>query len=219
MTQRFTLHPATPQLRLLRQAAEILGSGGVIALPTDACYVLACRLGDKAAVDRLRTLRGLDERHLLTLMCRDLSELSTYAKVDSRQYRFLKEWTPGPYTFVLDATKEVPRRLWHPSRRTIGLRVPASAVARGLLETHGEPVLCSSLILPGEDDPLTDADDILARLDRRIELVLDAGGQGFVPTTVVDLTGEQPLIVRLGCGSIEGMVARGLEASMLRVRF
>jgi len=219
MTQRFTLHPTTPQLRLLRQAAEILGSGGVIALPTDACYVLACRLGDKAAVDRLRTLRGLDERHLLTLICRDLSELSTYAKVDSRQYRFLKEWTPGPYTFVLDATKEVPRRLWHPSRRTIGLRVPASAVARGLLEAHGEPVLCSSLILPGEDDPLTDADDILARLDRRIELVLDAGGQGFVPTTVVDLTGEQPLIVRLGCGSIEGMVARGLEASMLRVRF
>lgn len=219
MTQRFNVHPATPQVRLLRQAAQILGAGGLIALPTDACYVLACRLGDKAAVDRLRALRGLDERHLLTLMCRDLSELSTYAKVDSRQYRFLKEWAPGPYTFVLDATREVPRRLWHPSRRTIGLRVPAGAVARGLLEAHGEPVLCSSLILPGEDDPLTDADDILARLDRRIDLVLDAGGQGFVPTTVIDLTGEQPLVVRLGCGSVEGMVARGLDASMLRVRF
>jgi len=190
-----------------------------VALPTDACYVLACRLGDKGAVDRLRTIRGLDERHLLTLMCRDLSELSTYAKVDSRQYRFLKEWAPGPYTFVLDATKEVPRRLWNPSRRTIGLRVPDAAVAQGLLEAHGEPVLCSSLILPGEDDPLTDADAIAERLSRRIELVIDAGGQGFVPTTVIDLTGAEPLIVRLGCGSVQDMIARGAQESVLRVRF
>ncbi|KAA0213638.1 MAG: threonylcarbamoyl-AMP synthase [Lautropia sp.] len=219
MTQRFTLHPKNPQVRLLRQAADVLGAGGLVALPTDACYVLACRLGDKGAVDRLRTIRGLDERHLLTLMCRDLSELSTYAKVDSRQYRFLKEWAPGPYTFVLDATKEVPRRLWNPSRRTIGLRVPDAAVAQGLLEAHGEPVLCSSLILPGEDDPLTDADAIAERLSRRIELVIDAGGQGFVPTTVIDLTGAEPLIVRLGCGSVQDMIARGAQESVLRVRF
>lgn len=219
MTQRFTLHPKNPQVRLLRQAADVLGAGGLVALPTDACYVLACRLGDKGAVDRLRTIRGLDERHLLTLMCRDLSELSTYAKVDSRQYRFLKEWAPGPYTFVLDATKEVPRRLWNPSRRTIGLRVPDAAVAQGLLEAHGEPVLCSSLILPGEDDPLTDADAIVERLWRRIELVIDAGGQGFVPTTVIDLTGAEPLIVRLGCGSVQDMIARGAQESVLRVRF
>ncbi|HMM50617.1 MAG: L-threonylcarbamoyladenylate synthase [Burkholderiales bacterium] len=219
MTQRFTLHPKNPQVRLLRQAADVLGAGGLVALPTDACYVLACRLGDKGAVDRLRTIRGLDERHLLTLMCRDLSELSTYAKVDSRQYRFLKEWAPGPYTFVLDATKEVPRRLWNPSRRTIGLRVPDAAVAQGLLEAHGEPVLCSSLILPGEDDPLTDADTIVERLSRRIELVIDAGGQGFVPTTVIDLTGAEPLIVRLGCGSVQDMIARGAQESVLRVRF
>ncbi|HRA78942.1 MAG TPA: L-threonylcarbamoyladenylate synthase [Burkholderiaceae bacterium] len=219
MTQRFALHPTHPQARLLRQAAGVLGAGGLVAVPTDACYVLACRLGDKAAVDRLRAIRGLDERHLLTLMCRDLSELSTYARVDNRQYRFLKDWTPGPYTFVLDATKEVPRRLWHPSRRTIGLRVPDAAIAQGLLEAHGEPVLCSSLILPDEDDPLNDAAEIAARLARRIELVLEGGGQGFVPTTVVDLTGEEPLVVRVGCGSIEGMVARGAETSTLRVRF
>ena len=219
MTQRFTLHPANPQVRLLRQAAEVLGAGGLVAMPTDACYVLACRLGDKDAVERLRAIRGLDVRHLLTLMCRDLSELSTYAMVGSRQYRFLKEWTPGPYTFVLDATKEVPRRLWHPSRRTIGLRVPDARVAQGLLEMHGEPVLCSSLILPGEDDPLNQADEIVARLARRIDLVLDAGGQGFVPTTVVDLTGDEPVVVRVGCGSIRGMVARENETSVLRVRF
>jgi tRNA A37 threonylcarbamoyladenosine synthetase subunit TsaC/SUA5/YrdC len=196
MTQRFTLHPTHPQARLLRQAAEVLGGGGLVAMPTDACYVLACRLGDKEAVERLRTIRGLDARHLLTLMCRDLSELSTYAMVDSRQYRFLKEWTPGPYTFVLDAP-----------------------VVQGLLGVHGEPVLCSSLILPGEDDPLNEADVILARLARRIELVLDAGGQGFVPTTVVDLTGDEPVVVRVGCGSIRGMVARENETSVLRVRF
>ncbi len=219
MTQRFSLHPSHPQARLLRQAAEVIGAGGLVAVPTDACYVLACRLGDKAASERLRAIRGLDERHLLTLMCRDLSELSNYAMVDNRQYRFLREWTPGPYTFVLDATKEVPRRLAHPSRRTIGLRVPDAPVVQGLVEAYGEPVLCSSLILPGEDDPLTDAAEIATQLARRIELVLDAGGQGLVPTTVVDLTGAEPLVVRIGCGSIEGMVARGAEASTLRVRF
>ena len=181
-------------------------------MPTDACYVLACQLDDKPAVERLRAIRGLDERHLLTLMCRDLSELATYAQVDNRQYRFLREWTPGPYTFVLPATKEVPRRLWHPSRRTIGLRVPASPVVSGLLEAHGAPLLTTSLVMPGETDPLHEADEILERLSKRIDGVIDAGGQGYQPTTVVDLTGGEPVVTRLGCGPIEGRVAIAPEA-------
>lgn len=207
MTQRFELHPANPQPRLLRQAAQVLRDGGVVAMPTDACYVLACRLDDREAVERLRAIRGLDEKHLLTLMCRDLSELAVYAHVDNRQYRFLKEWTPGPYTFVLNATKETPRRLSHPSRKTIGLRVPESPIVQGLLEAHGEPLLCASLIMPDEDDPLHDADEIAERLARRVDLVLDAGGQPFDPTTVVDLTGDEPLVTRVGCGSVDGMIA------------
>lgn len=219
MTQRLEIHPTNPQKRLLMRAAQMLGGGSLVAMPTDACYVLACRLGDREAVERLRAIRGLDDRHLLTLMCRDLSELSTYARVDNAQYRFLKEWTPGPYTFILDATREVPRRLWHPSRKTIGLRVPDAAVAQGVLEAHGEPILCSSLILPGEDDPLHEADEVLERIDRRIDLLIDAGGQGFVPTTVVDLTADEPVIVRVGCGRMESAVARHSERSELRVRF
>ncbi len=207
MTQRFVLHAENPQQRLLRQAAQVLRDGGVVALPTDACYVLACQLDDKSAVDRLRALRGLDEKHLLTLMCRDLSELSVYARVDNRQFRFLKEWTPGPFTFVLPATKEVPRRLWHPSRKTIGLRVPAAPVVTGLLEALGAPVLCSSLILPGEEDPLHEADEILERLARRIDAVLDAGGQPYSPTTVIDMTGEMPMVTRMGCGKVDGRIA------------
>lgn len=206
MAQRFTVHPTHPQARLLRQAAEILRGGGLVATPTDACYVLACHLDDKDAVERLRAVRGITDKHLLTLMCRDLSELSSYAQVDNRQYRFLREWAPGPYTFVLPATKEVPRRLWHPSRKTIGLRVPASPVAQGLLEAHGEPLLCASLIMPGDDEPLHEADEIVARLARRIDLVLDAGGQSFDPTTVVDMTGDEPVVTRVGKGSVEGMV-------------
>lgn len=219
MTQRLEIHPTHPQKRLLSRAAQCLAEGGLIAMPTDACYVLACRLGDREAVERLRAIRGLDERHLLTLMCRDLSELSTYARVDNAQYRFLREWTPGPYTFVLDATREVPRRLWHPSRKTIGLRLPDAPVAQGVLEAHGEPLLCSSLILPGEDDPLHEADEVLERIDRRIDLVIDAGGQGFVPTTVVDLTGAEPVVVRSGCGRMDAGIAQGSEGSILRVRF
>lgn len=208
MTQRFELHPEDPQPRLLRQAAQILQSGGIVAMPTDACYVLACQLGDRQAVDRLRQIRGLDEKHLLTLMCRDLSELAVYAHVDNRQYRFLKEWTPGPYTFVLNATKETPRRLWHPSRKTIGLRVPASPVVQGLLEALGEPLLCASLVLPGDEDPLHEADEILERLARSIELVLDAGGQPFEPTTVIDMTDDEPVVTRVGRGAVEGMTGR-----------
>lgn len=209
MTQRFTVHPTHPQSRLLRQAAQILRDGGLVAMPTDACYVVACHLDDKTAVERLRALRGLDDKHLLTLMCRDLSELGVYAQVDNRQYRFLRDWTPGPYTFVLNATREVPRRLWHPSRKTIGLRVPSSPVAAGLLEAHGAPLLGSSLILPGETDPLHDPDDILERLARRLDAVVDAGGQGMQSTTVVDLTGDEPLVTRLGCGPVEGRIAVG----------
>lgn len=206
MTQRFALHPTHPQQRLLRQAAQILADGGIVAMPTDACYVLACHLDDKQAVDRLRALRGIDEKHLLTLMCRDLSELANYAQVDNRQFRFLKEWTPGPYTFVLPATREVPRRLWHPSRKTIGLRVPSAPVAQGLLEAHGAPVICSSLVLPGDEEPLHEPDEIVARLARRIEAVLDAGGQPLDPTTVVDLTSDTPLVTRLGRGPVDGRV-------------
>lgn len=207
MTQRFVVHPQAPQARLLRQAAQLLRGGGLIAMPTDACYVLACPLDDKAAVDRLRALRGVDDKHLLTLMCRDLSEVSLYAQVDNRAYRFLRDWTPGPYTFVLPATRELPRRLSHPSRRTIGLRVPGSAVCAGLLEALGAPIICSSLMLPGEHEPLHEPDDICERLARRVDAVIDAGGQPLEPTTVVDMTGDAPLVTRIGCGSIAGRIA------------
>lgn len=205
MTQRFEVHPTHPQPRLLKQAAAVLKDGGLLALPTDACYVLACRLDDKAAVDRLRALRGLDERHLLTLLCRDLKELSTYAQVDNRQYRFLRDWTPGAYTFILPATKEVPRRLWHPSRKTVGLRVPDHAVILGLLAEHGEPVLGTSLILPGDEEPISDPDEAMARLARRVDVVVDAGAQGFEPTTVIDMTGDAPQVTRVGRGPIDRM--------------
>ena len=208
MTQRFVVHPTHPQPRLLRQAAQVLRDGGLVAVPTDACYVLACHLDDKEAVGRLRAVRGIDDKHLLTLMCHDLSQLATYAQVDNSQYRFLRDWTPGPYTFVLPATKEVPRRLWHPSRKTIGLRVPSMPVTAGLLAAHEEPLICSSLVLPGEQLPLNDPDDIVARLSKRIDAVIDAGGQGFEPTTVIDLTGAEPVVTRLGCGPIDGRVVQ-----------
>lgn len=205
MTQRFEVHPTHPQPRLLRQAANVLKDGGLLALPTDACYVLACRLDDKAAVDRLRALRGIDDRHLLTLLCRDLKELATYAQVDNRQYRFLRDWTPGAYTFILPATKEVPRRLWHPSRKTVGLRVPDHPVILGLLAEHGEPVIGTSLVLPGEDEPISDPDDAMARLAKRVDVVVDAGAQGFEPTTVIDMTGDAPQVTRVGRGPIDRM--------------
>ena len=207
MTQRFEIHPTHPQARLIRQAASILAAGGIVVLPTDACYALACRLDDKDAVERLRALRGLDDKHLLTLMCCDLKELSTYAQVDNRQYRFLRDWTPGAYTFVLPATKEVPRRLWHPSRKTVGLRVPDHPVVAALLAEHGEPVLATSLILPGDDSPITDPDDAMARLARRVDVVIDGGSQGFEPTTVIDMTGDPPQVTRIGRGPIDRMTA------------
>jgi tRNA threonylcarbamoyl adenosine modification protein (Sua5/YciO/YrdC/YwlC family) len=203
--RRFSVHPANPQRRLMQQAADILRSGGLVAMPTDACYVLACRLGDRAAVDRLRQIRGIDDKHLLTLMCRDLSELAQYAQVDNRQYRFLKEWTPGAYTFILPATKEVPRRLMHPSRKTVGLRVPSSATVRTLLEELGEPVLSATLILPGEGVPLTDPEDIEHRLAKVIDLMIEGEPGRLEPTTVIDMTGEEPMVARAGLGPIDAM--------------
>jgi tRNA threonylcarbamoyl adenosine modification protein (Sua5/YciO/YrdC/YwlC family) len=176
-----------------------------VVLPTDACYVLACQLDDKAAVDRLRALRGIDDRHLLTLMCRDLKEVATYAQIDNRQYRFLRDWTPGAYTFILPATREVPRRLWHPSRKTVGLRVPDHAVVADLLAMHDAPVISTSLMLPGDETAISDPDEALERLSGRVDLVIDAGAQGLKPTTVIDMTGDTPEVTRIGCGSIERM--------------
>lgn len=206
MTQRFDVHPTHPQRRLIQQAQAVLADGGVIVMPTDACPVLACSMGHKGAVDRLRALRGVDDRHLLTLLCQDLAEVGTYAQIDNRQYRFLKEWTPGAYTFVLPATREVPRRLWHPSRKTVGLRVPDHPVALALLQAHGEPLLGSSLILPGDDEPLTEIDEIMQRLAGRVDLVLDAPSPGSEPTTMIDMTGDTPQVVREGRGPIDRMI-------------
>ena len=203
MAQRFAVHPENPQPRLIRQAAEIVRSGGVIAYPTDSCYALGCHIGDKTAIARIRAIRQVDERHHLTLVCRDLAEIATYARVDNVRFRLLKAATPGSYTFILEATREVPKRLLHPSRRTIGLRIPDHRVARALLAELREPLLSSTLALPGEEVPLNDADEIAQRLAGRIDLVLDAGSCGIVPTTVVDLTGDAPVITRVGKGSLD----------------
>ena len=205
MAQLFSVHPVDPQVRSLRQAAQILDHGGVGAIPTDSCYALACHLDDKAAVDRIRHIRRIDERHLLTLMCRDLSDIGLYAKVDNRQYRLLKNATPGPYTFILEATREVPRRLSHPSRKTIGLRVPDHRVAAGLLDVLGQPLLTTTLQLPGDEMPLNDPEDIRDRLDSLIDFVLDAGACGIEPTTIVDLTGADAVLVRQGKGAVEAL--------------
>ena len=200
MTQFFQIHPENPQLRLIRQAAQIIQSGGIVALPTDACYALFARLDDKAAVERLRRIRGIDEKHHLTLLCRDLSEIALYSLVDNARYRLLKSATPGAYTFILEATKEVPRRLSHPSRKTIGLRVPDNAIAQALLEELGQPLLGTTLTLPGEEHPLSDADEIRDGLAKQIDLVIDGGACSLEPTTVIDLTGPEPELIRQGLG-------------------
>jgi tRNA threonylcarbamoyl adenosine modification protein (Sua5/YciO/YrdC/YwlC family) len=200
MSQYFQIHPENPQLRLVRQAVQIVGAGGLVALPTDSSYALVCHLDDKAAVERMRQIRGVDDRHHLTLLCRDLSEIANYAKVDNRQYRLLKAATPGPYTFILEASKEVPRRLSHPSRKTIGLRVPENIIAQALLEELGQALIGTTLILPGSEDPLNDAADIRNQLEKHIELVIDGGSCSLLPTTVVDLTGDAPLVLRQGRG-------------------
>jgi tRNA threonylcarbamoyl adenosine modification protein (Sua5/YciO/YrdC/YwlC family) len=202
VAQRFVVHPVDPQLRLLRQAAQILDHGGVGAIPTDSCYALVCHLDDKSAVDRIRAIRRIDEKHLLAMMCRDLSDLSLYAKVDNTTYRLLRDVTPGAYTMILDATREVPRRLSHPSRRTIGLRIPDHPVAQGLLDVLGQPLISTTLLLPGDELPLNDVDDICARLEYTVDLVIDAGPCGVEPTTVVDLTGAQAVLVRAGKGDV-----------------
>ncbi len=202
MTQFFHIHPENPQQRLLRQAAQMIDSGGIVALPTDSSYALVCHLDDKAADDRLRRLRGVDEKHPLTLLCRDLSEIATYARVDNKLYRLLKAATPGPYTFILEATREVPRRLSHPSRKTIGLRVPEHAIAQALLEELRQPLLGTTLILPGSDVPLNDPEEIRDALQKRVELVIDGGGCSLLPTTVIDLTGDVPVVLREGRGDV-----------------
>ncbi len=200
MSQLFEVHPQNPQPRLLKQAAQILHDGGVVAVPTDSSYALVCQLDDKAAVEQLRRIRQVDDKHHLTLLCRDLSELASYARVDNRQYRILKLGTPGPYTFILEATKEVPRRVSHPSRRTIGLRVPEHKVLQELLAVFGQPLIGTTLIPPGETEPLNDAHEIRDRLQKQVQAVLDAGACPMEPTTVVDLSGDEPLLLRHGRG-------------------
>ncbi len=200
MSQYFEVHPQNPQPRLLKQAVQILHSGGIAAIPTDSSYALVCHLDDKAAAENLRRIRGVDDKHHLTLLCRDLSELASYARVDNKQYRLLKLGTPGPYTFILEATKEVPRRVSHPSRRTIGLRVPQHAVTQALLELLGQPLLATTLIPPGETEPLNDPQEIRERFQKTIQAVVDAGACPMQPTTVIDLTGDEPELVRRGCG-------------------
>ncbi len=202
MAQYFDVHPDNPQPRLLRQAAAILAAGGIAAIPTDSSYALVCHLDDKAAIDALRRVRGVDEKHHLTLLCRDLSELASSARVDNRQYRLLKSATPGPYTFILEATKEVPRRVAHPSRRTIGLRVPDHVVTQELLGLLGQPLLGTTLIPPGETEPLNDADEIRARFERQIQAVVDAGPCPAEPTTVIDLSSGEPAVIRVGRGDL-----------------
>ena len=200
MAQYFEVHPVNPQPRLLKQAAQILDAGGIAAVPTDSSYALVCHLDDKAAAERLRAIRQVDDKHHLTLLCRDLSELASYARVDNRQYRLLKLGTPGPYTFILEATKEVPRRLSHPSRRTIGLRVPEHRVTQELLGILGQPLLATTFIPPGETDPLNDPAEIRARFEKQLQAIVDAGACPAQPTTVVDLSGDEPVVVRLGRG-------------------
>lgn len=203
MAQFFSIHTDTPNIRLIRQAVAIVCSGGIIVYPTDSCYALGCHIGDKDAMTRIRTIRQVDERHHFTLVCRNLAEIATYAKVDNSQYRLLKATTPGSYTFILQATREVPRRLQHPKRSTIGLRIPDHPVVQALLEELDEPLLSSTLILPGDEFPLNDAEEIRERLEHQVELVMDAGSCGIDMTTVIDLTTDVPALVRQGKGDLE----------------
>ena len=205
MSQFFQIHPDNPQARLIRQAVQIIDGGGIVALPTDSCYALVCHLDDKAAVERLRRIRGIDEKHHLTLLCRDLSEIAEYARVDNRQFRLLKAATPGPFTVILEATRCVPRRLSHPSRKTIGLRVPENTIAHALLAELGQPLLGATLILPANSEgeggePLNDPDIIRERLEKLVDLIIDGGACSLEPTTVIDLTADAPLLVRHGRG-------------------
>lgn len=200
MSQFFQIHPENPQARLISQAAQVVKDGGIVAVPTDSCYALVCHLDDKDAVTRLRRIRNVDDKHHLTLLCRDLSEIALYARVDNQQYRLLKAATPGPYTFILEASKEVPRRLSHPSRKTIGLRVPENRIVQALLEELAQPLIGTTLILPDEEEPLNDPEEVRNRLAKLVDLVIDGGACSLQPTTVVDLTGPEPVLQRQGRG-------------------
>ena len=205
VAQYFSVHPLDPQPRLIRRAAEFLRDGSVIVYPTDSCYALGCHLGDKSAMERLRAIRRVDARHHFALVCRDLAEVGQYARLDNRQFRMLKASTPGSYTFLLGATREVPKRLQHPRRKTIGIRIPGHPIVRALLAELGEPILSSTLLLPGDDVPLNDPAEMRDRLEHDVDLILDGGSCGIEPTTVVDLTGELPLVLRRGKGSVEAL--------------
>ena len=205
MAQIFEVHPDNPQPRLLKQAVALLQKGEVLAVPTDSSYALVCHLDDKAAADKMRRIRGVDDKHHLTLLCRDLSELANFARVDNRQFRLIKSVTPGPYTFILEASKEVPRRVSHPTRKTIGLRVPDHKALQELLALHGAPLLATTLIPPGETEPLNDAAEIRARFEHQIAAVLDAGACAMAPTTVVDLSDEEPQVLREGRGDLTAL--------------
>jgi tRNA threonylcarbamoyl adenosine modification protein (Sua5/YciO/YrdC/YwlC family) len=203
MTQYFYIHPDNPQSRLIKQAVMFIRDGGVMAYPTDSAYALGCHIGDKPALERIVRLRELDERHNFTLLCRDLSDIATYAKVDNATYRLLKTYTPGAYTFILVATSEVPRRILHPKRKTIGIRVPDHPICQALLAELNEPLLTTTLQMPGESEPLTDPEDIRERLGSRLDLIIDGGFGTLQPTTVVDLTGDAPVVLREGRGDPE----------------
>ena len=200
MSQLFTIHPVNPQTRLIRQAVDIIRSGGVIVYPTDSSYALGCRIGEKTPLERIRQLRRLDDKHNFTLVCSNLSQLGEFAQVDTTLFRLLKAWTPGPYTFILNATREVPRMLLHPKRRTIGMRLPATPIARALVDELGEPLMSVTLQLPGDSEPLSDPEEIQQRIGKLVELIIDGGIGGLEPSTVIALTGETPEVIRVGCG-------------------
>ena len=202
MSQFYQIHPENPQARLIRNAVDIIHNGGVVVYPTDSAYALGCHIGDKTALDRIRRIRKLDDKHNFTLVCRDLSEIATYAKVNNTSYRLLRHTTPGAYTFILQATSEVPRRLMHPKRKTVGLRVPDNAIAAALLADLGEPLMSVTLIMPGDEFPLTDPYDIRETLEHEVDLVIDGGYCGMEPTTVVDLADDRSVILRAGRGDV-----------------
>jgi len=200
VSQFFQIHPENPQARLIKQAVEIIRNGGVVVYPTDSSYAVGCHIGDKSAVERIRRLRLLDDKHNFTLVCSDLSQLGLFAKVDTGAFRLLKAHTPGPYTFILNATREVPRMLMHPKRRTIGLRVPSHPIAMALLEQLGEPLMSVSLIMPGESEPLSDPYEMRQVLEHHVDLIIDGGFGGLEASTVINLSGDEPEVIRVGCG-------------------